>query len=109
MKNIKNTLIPINQIPPETLAHIATFFPKERDLIKAGDCGLSALANSIFSLPQIMAQHWRYLIGDENVYQAIQIYSTRCQPLIPIVRRAYHPLYLPIGWFKCTFGQIVEF
>ena len=33
MKNIKNCLAPVNRIPPETLAHIATFFAKERDLI----------------------------------------------------------------------------
>ncbi|KAF9782902.1 hypothetical protein BJ322DRAFT_1073218 [Thelephora terrestris] len=35
MKNIKNRLAPVNRIPPETLAHVATFFAKERDLVNA--------------------------------------------------------------------------
>jgi len=34
-RNIKNCLAPINQIPPETLALVAAFLPKERDLINA--------------------------------------------------------------------------
>jgi len=34
-RNIKNCLAPINQIPAESLALVATFLPRERDLINA--------------------------------------------------------------------------
>ena len=45
-RNIKNTLSPINQFPPETLAHIATFLPADRDLINA----------------TAICQHWRTIL-----------------------------------------------
>ena len=35
LKSIKNSLTPINRIPPETLSHTATFLVRERDLIDA--------------------------------------------------------------------------
>ena len=35
MKNVRNLITPVNQLPPEILAHIAVFFPRERDLINA--------------------------------------------------------------------------
>ena len=35
MENVKNRISPIGQLPSETLAHTATFFAKERDLINA--------------------------------------------------------------------------
>ena len=43
MEEVKNGLAPINRIPPETLAHIATFFVKERYLVNA----------------TAVCQHWR--------------------------------------------------
>ena len=32
MKNVRNLITPVNQLPPETLAHVTAFFPRERDL-----------------------------------------------------------------------------
>ena len=75
MKHVKNCFVPVNQFPSETLAHIATFFGKERDLINA----------------TAVCQHWRTILlsfprlwrnaGGASAEIRAYIERSKCTPL----------------------------
>jgi hypothetical protein len=63
--NIKNRLVPVNQIPPETLALTATFLATERDLISA-TAVCQQWRTALVSFPRL----WRNAGGSSSELEA---------------------------------------
>ena len=64
-RNIKNCLAPINQLPPEILAHVVAFLPTERDLISA-TAACQHWRTTLLSFPRL----WRNVGGSSSEIQA---------------------------------------
>jgi len=64
-RRIKNSLAPINHLPPETLAHITTFLATERDLINA-TAVCQQWRTALLSFPRL----WRNAGGSSSEIQA---------------------------------------